>query len=182
MVMKKTRSLQLGFTLIELLVTTGIFLVMTSVVLARYRSYNVKTTVANTAETIVLSLREAQVYGTSGKATTTVATECGGSAFNCPYGVRFISTTPSSYVVFVDKDGNGVYTGVTERVTTVNLPTGATITGMTPASPLNVVFTRPFPDAKINNNPANTSATVTVTGTPNIATVRITSAGQITIE
>lgn len=180
--MKKNRTSQFGFTLIELLVTTGIFLVMTSVVLAKYRSYNVKTNLANTAETIVLSLREAQVYGTSGKMAGAVLTECGGSSFNCPYGVRFISTTPSSYVVFVDKDGNGVYTGIAERVETVNLPVGVFITGMTPASPLNVVFARPFPDAKINNNPANTTATITVSNSINIATIRITSAGQITIE
>ena len=180
--MKKNRTSQSAFTLIELLVTTGIFLLLTSVVLARYRSYNVKTNLANTAEMIVLSLREAQVYGTSGKATTTTAVQCGGSSFNCPYGVRFISTTPSSYVVFADKDGNGVYTGVGERVQTVTLPTGVTITGMTPASPLNVVFKRPFPDALINNNIANTSASVTVSNSTNSAIIRMTSAGQLSIE
>ncbi len=183
--MKKNRTSQSGFTLIELLVTTGIFLVLTSVVLAKYRSYSVKTTVANTAETIVLSLREAQVYGTSGKIASAVSTECGGSAFNCPYGVQFINSA-SSYVVFVDKNDDGSYQAPSELVATVNLPAGMTTTGLTtvvnPMSPLRIVFKRPFPDAKINNNPANTTATITVSNATNSATVRISSAGQITIE
>lgn len=179
--MKKFRTLQFGFTLIELLVTTGIFLVMTSVVLAKYRSYNIKTNLANTAETIVLSLREAQVYGTSGRATSTTAIQCGGSSFNCPYGVRFVQGPPSSYVVFVDKDGNGVYTNLSEKVEIVNFPTGVRILGVNPA-PLWVVFKRPFPDALINDDPTITSASVTVTNDINNAVVRITSAGQISIE
>lgn len=183
--MKKFRTSQSAFTLIELLVTTGIFLVLTSVVLAKYRSYSVKTTVANTAETIVLSLREAQVYGTSGRATSTTAVQCGGSSFNCPYGVR-LTNNATSYTVFVDKNGDGQYNATAERVETITLPTGITTTAIStvipPASPLDIVFARPFPDAKINNNPANTSATITVSNSTNSAIVRITSAGQITIE
>lgn len=182
--MKKFRTSQSAFTLIELLVTTGIFLLLTSVVLAKYRSYSVKTTVANTAETIVLSLREAQVYGTSGKVAAVTGTECGGSAFNCPYGLQFTNNA-TSYVVFADKNGDGSYVA-SELVATVNLPTGITTTGLTtvvaPMSPLRIIFSRPFPDAKINNNPANTSASITVSNSTNSATVRITSAGQISIE
>lgn len=180
--MKKFRTSQSAFTLIELLVTTGIFLVLTSVVLARYHSYNIKTTVVNTAETIALSLREAQVYGTSGKVMATVPTECGGSSFNCPYGARFTNNS-SSYVVFADKDGDGAYTGAPELVATVALPAGITITALEPAPALlDVVFTRPFPDARINNNVANTTASITVSNSTNSAIVRITSAGQISIE
>lgn len=183
--MKKNRTSQFGFTLIELLVTTGIFLILTSVVLAKYRSYDVKTTVANTAETIVLSLREAQVYGTSGKVASATPAECGGSTFNCPYGIQFTNNA-TSYIVFVDKNNDGSYQAPSELVTTVNLPTGITTTGLTtvvaPMSPLRIVFSRPFPDAKINNNPFNTSATITVSNSTNSAIVRITSAGQITIE
>lgn len=177
--MKKNSTSQFGFTLIELLVTTGIFLVMTSVVLAKYRSYSVKTTVANTAETIALSLREAQVYGTSGKVTAGISTECGGSAFSCPYGVR-LTNNATSYIVFVDKDRDGAYTGASELVSTITLPTGITTTAISPGSPLDIVFTRPFPDAKIT--PVSTEATITVSNSANIAVVRITSAGQITIE
>ena len=179
--MKKFRTSQSAFTLIELLVTTGIFLVLTSVVLAKYRSYSVKTTVANTAETIVLSLREAQVYGTSGRATSTTAVQCGGSAFNCPYGVRLIANNPT-YVIFVDKDGSGTYNNVSERVEAINLPSGVNVSALSPNSPLDIVFKRPFPDALINNVLGNLTASFLGSNSTNSATVRMTSAGQITIE
>lgn len=173
----KQRTVKSGFTLVELTITMGIFLLMVSVVLARYRSFGVSADFNNAVEDVVLSLREAQVYGAGGKKS---AVTCGGSAFNCAYGVRF-QDTGTSYIIFVDTDGNGVYDSG-EAIQTNTFPAGITTTGITPASPLSIVFKRPFPDALINGNQSNTSASITLTKSGDSAVVSITSAGQISVQ
>lgn len=169
-----------GFTLVELIVTMGVFLLITSVVLAQYRSFGVNAEFRNAVEGVVLSIREAQVYGAGGK--TAVAKSCGtpSSPFTCPYGVLF-QNLGTSYVVFVDVDGNGVYSSA-EEIQTHNLPSGITTTGITPSSPLSIVFKRPFPDALINNDPNIMSASVTLTKEGKSSVISITSAGQVSIQ
>lgn len=165
-----------GFTLIELLVTLGIFLVMTSVVLARYRSFSVNADFANTVENIILSIREAQVYGSGSKV---AGTACGtpASEFNCAYGVRF-TDGGTSYIIFVDRDDSKTYTGASEMIQSITLPAGVSLT--TASSPLDIVFKRPFPDAIINNGSVN-SATITVSNNSKLQTISITSAGQMSV-
>lgn len=169
-----------GFTLVELLVTLSIFLVMTSVVLARYRSFSVNTDFVNTVEDIVLSLREAQVYGSASKAVE--GGGCGGSVFDCAYGVNFVNGG-TSYVVFVDANVDGMYSS-DEAVQANNFPSGITTTGIPPASPLNVVFKRPFPAAIINNDPINTSASITVSDSKSgkLQKITISSTGMISVQ
>lgn len=168
-------STKSGFTLVELTVTMGIFLLMVSVVLARYRSFGVNADFSNAVENVVLSLREVQVYGAGGKE---AAVMCGTppSSFNCAYGVWFQSSTP--YIIFVDKNDDNVYNGG-EEIQTITLPTGVAM--FTPQSPLSIVFKRPFPDAIINNDSIN-SATITLTKGGNSSDVTITSAGQISVQ
>lgn len=178
----KQRVKKSGFTLVELLVTLSIFLVMTSVVLARYRSFSINADFANTVEGIVLSVREAQVYGSGSRAAGASIT-CGSPAseFSCAYGVRFM-TGGTSYVVFVDRDDSKTYTGAPEMIQSIALPAGVSLS--TTLSPLDIIFKRPFPDATINNNPANTSASVTVSDSRSgkLQTISITSAGQISVQ
>lgn len=54
-----------GFTLIELMVTLAIFTVMTGMVLANYPDFNNKISRDLLVQEVALSIREAQVYGTS---------------------------------------------------------------------------------------------------------------------
>lgn len=71
-----------GFTLVELMVTVGIFVLMTALLLARYNSYYSGTIFTNTAYDIALTIRQAQSYGISVKASED-------ANFSYAYGVRF---------------------------------------------------------------------------------------------
>ena len=180
----KRLSIKSGFTLVELAITTGTFLLLVSVVLARYRSFGINTDFNNAVENVVLSLREAQVYGAGGKTAGGVMCGTPPSSFSCAYGVHFQSLG-TSYIVFVDTDGNGVYdSGTDGLVQTVTLPSGVSILeiniGGTLESPLSVVFKRPFPDALINNGLSNASISLTKNG--DSSSVTITPAGQISTQ
>jgi len=56
---------KLGFTVVELLVTVSIFTIVMSIILANYPQFNSRIVLENMAHQIALSIREAQVYGTS---------------------------------------------------------------------------------------------------------------------
>lgn len=179
--MIKQRILKSGFTLIELLVTIGVFLLITGVVLARYRSFGIGAEFSNAVENVVLSLREAQVYGAGSKVTGS-GMMCGSppSAFSCAYGVHF-TNNGASYVIFVDQDGNKDYAASgSEAIQTIDLPEGISITIPPALSDLDIVFKRPFPDAIINDT--LDSASITVTSITKSHTITVTSAGQISVQ
>jgi Tfp pilus assembly protein FimT len=78
-----------AFTLIELMVTVGIFVLMTALILARYNSYYSGTVFTNMAYDVALTMRQAQTYGISVKATT-------GVDFTGSYGVNFLHSSPNN--------------------------------------------------------------------------------------
>lgn len=175
--MNISHSTRSGFTLVELLVVTGVFFMITSVVLARYRTYNVGAEFTNAVEGIVLALREAQVYGSGSKAGSVA---CGPSAFNCAFGVNF-TNGGTSYTIFADTSTiNNAYDSG-EAIQTVILPSGVSLSSVS-LNPLNIVFKRPFPDATINNSAANTEASITVSQGTKSQTIRITSTGLISVQ
>lgn len=186
-------SAKRGFTLVELLVTIGIFIFMTSVVLAKYRSFSTNSDFSNVVEGLVLSLREAQVYGVGSKTAGGISCGSPASPFNCAYGIYLSKASGSngSYTVFVDVDKDGLYTASDMVVQTVSLGNTSdilisdiTINGIN-TDTLAVTFKRPNPDAIINGDINNTSASITIkkgtTGT-NSNTVNITSSGQISVQ
>ncbi|MBI2004934.1 prepilin-type N-terminal cleavage/methylation domain-containing protein [Patescibacteria group bacterium] len=59
------RALPGGFTLVELLVVVSIMLIITSTLLLQQRKFNSATLMRTLAYNIALSIRQAQVYGTS---------------------------------------------------------------------------------------------------------------------
>lgn len=191
-----------GFTLVELLVTIGIFMVMTSVVLAKYRSFSTNSDFANAVEGLVLSLREAQVYGVGSKtAGGTVCPPAPESAFNCAYGIYLskVDGENGSYVIFVDANKDGSYNTGEPVVQTVSLWNPSEIWifeiavdkivngihGITNPNTLTVTFKRPNPDAIINGDPNNTSVQITLkkgVAQTNSSVVNVTSAGQMWIQ
>lgn len=182
-----------GFTIVELLVTIGIFAVMVSVVLANYRVFNTNSDFANSVENVVLSLREAQVYGVGAK--TTGATLCGASAssFECAYGVHF--SISGQYDFFVDTNGNGIIDGG-ESTETISLGNGTTVTGLQCTTPggtsacangaVNITFRRPIPDAFIAESAfqsgSDNEVEITVSNGAKIGKVAISSTGQMSIQ
>lgn len=183
-----TRTLQSsGFTLVELLVTLGIFMVMTGVVLANYRTYNTGALFANASEDIVLALRQAQVYGVGSKGE--------GTSFTTPYGVYFLRSTPSQIIIFADKDSNGLYSSADDTmIETIKWPsnvkidasTGITCDADSNASVVGVTFNRPNPSAVITKSTLADCANlgkikIIDTNTNKTVSVTITTAGQISL-
>ncbi len=156
-----------GFTLIELLVTVSIMVIITSLLMVRQSRFNSSTLLRSLAYSVALSVRQAQVYGTSAFGTTTSnSTVCGTNTFQNSacfvqgYGV-FIDTTtvanPTTYILFADLNNNGTYdTG--EDVKTYSLGNGYSIAKICVNAGLNqycsstihklsILFRRPNPDA-----------------------------------
>lgn len=153
------RALPGGFTLVELLVVVSIMLIITSTLLLQQRKFNSATLMRTLAYNIALSIRQAQVYGTSVVGTTTTS----GITFAAGYGIYF--STPGSYRLFADINNNGRYVA-SESQQTFTLGSGYTISNfcavVTPSSyycktggtgtnitSIAISFKRPNPDAQL---------------------------------
>ena len=186
------RKLVGGFNMVELLITISILAIMTTVALANFRTFGKKSELSNTAESVVLALRQAQVYGVTTKGG---GAPCGGSSFDCAYGVHVdASTNPQKIIIFADADDDSKYTNG-ELVETIPL-SGVTISVSCMISSflvadcgpgyrrLDVTFKRPSPDAIIYGflGPNYQSGSITLTAGVNTVTVTVTETGQISLK
>ncbi len=101
---KKSRS---GFTLIELVVVTGIFVIVTGIILANYSRFSSSIVLENVAYDIALSIRQSQTYGM-------IVREFGtGTGIFPAYGTYFYSggNGASEFYIFADTEGadNKIY-------------------------------------------------------------------------
>lgn len=101
------RKASTGFTLIELLVVISIMLVLSSVFLLRQQKFDSSTLLRSMAYSIALSVRQAQVFGSSIRETSV-----GSGTFATSYGVYMSTGDLSHYYLFAD-NGDGVYSGDT---------------------------------------------------------------------
>lgn len=179
-----------GFSLIELLVAVSIFVVISTVILANHSRFNSSVLLGALAYDIALSVREAQVYGTSVREF--------GSSFQVGYGVRF--SDASSYVFFVDTNMNYSYDdGVDSIIRTYAVGRGHTISYFCGTSSegieecsntdgitnLDIVFFRPDPDAFITSNePGIYSSGRIVVSSPagDTRSITVASTGQISVQ
>lgn len=190
-----------GFTLIELLAVTTIIVIITLVLLLRQSKLDSSTILRSLAYSVALSVRQAQVYGTS------VLGSASGAGVNYApaYGLYFSSATPSSYVLFADFNNNGVYDSGTETVKVFSLNAGYIVseacakltngqrctgaddsTGSHTTNSVTILFKRPNPDAIFATDVGGESYVSgyvqvrSVDGTTR--SVLITSAGQISVQ
>ena len=91
-----------GFTLIELLVSISIFIIITSVAIWNNNAFNSSVLLTDLGYEIALSVRQAQVYGTTVKAPSLCVNGSCSSYFTSGYGVDFNITQPSQYILFED--------------------------------------------------------------------------------
>lgn len=102
-------NLQKGFGLVELLVTLGIVGVIMSVVMMNQSRYLDSAVLANQADSMALSVAEAQAYGIGVREVA-----AGSSEFSAPYGLTasLLSNGSSTvYLFFADRNNNRVYDG-----------------------------------------------------------------------
>jgi len=187
-----------GFTLIELLIVITIMLLLTSFFLLRQQSFNSSTILRSLTYSVALSVRQAQVYGTSVRA---FGVEFGGEFTAKSYGVHFINTQDDNYVLFADLNDNGQYDGG-ELVQAFELRQGYTInkfcgilasggsehcTDGGGLQTLSIYFRRPNPDAQFTPSPspggAYSSAYVLIASPTGNAARRVTvyPTGQIEV-
>ena len=101
-----------GFSLVELMVSISIFMVITSITLVNYPKFSNKLSLDLLAEDMALSLRQAQIFGSS------VLGAKGGSgstkAFS-EYGIHLDDpdnyTAEYNYILFADINGSRSYNG-----------------------------------------------------------------------
>ncbi|MCX6715956.1 MAG: prepilin-type N-terminal cleavage/methylation domain-containing protein [Candidatus Taylorbacteria bacterium] len=163
------KAMNRGFTVVELLVSLAIFVAMTSVIVAKFGTFNQSTLLTDTAYDVALIVRLAQSYGLSVKS----ATQIGSGNFSYPYGVDFnifsatscgsASSNATTLVLFADYDGatddmcdsndvsirpyllvRGAYlSGLCVGADTTACYNGGSVTR------INVSYQRPNPEAKI---------------------------------
>lgn len=94
-----------GFTLVELMVVLAIIVTITSIALTSQSSFNKTLILANTAYDIALTLRSAETYGISSRAS--------GAAVNVGYGVHLASgdINANSFILFADTSGGASCVG-----------------------------------------------------------------------
>ena len=194
-----------GFTLIELLVVCAIIIVITAIVLVDNNKFGGEVTLENLAYDIALSVRQTQVYG--------IAVErFGTSNFSAGYGMHFSLSSPTTYILFADEDGTGIYdpnTSPSEIVDTDTIQQGYAITGLcvipntggsqtcNSVSEVDILYVRPEPEAYISasqsgsppsciqNQSANCNyeAQITLTAPDGVTrTVVVDATGQISVQ
>ncbi len=186
-------KLKRGFTLIELLVVLAIFIVITSVVLARQNRFSSDILLSDVAYQIAISIRQAQVYGLGVRSVGGV-TKGVDITYDTGYGIHFEGPLPaSSYIFFPDLNKNGIADVVNGTLET-SLSTPGTISydlsrgqkivsvcatnangngclsglsgvkgGSGNASSLNVIYIRPDPTAKISDDQGVSYNTLVIT-------------------
>jgi len=183
-----------GFTIVELLIVSSIFVVITSVLLVRFSSFNSTIITTNLAYDVALSIRKAQSFGLnvrnfdSGNETV----------FDTGYGIHFESTSNTSYLFFADLNKNVKYSS-NELVEVFNIGGGHTIKKFCAVisgsnqncsdrgdiDDLDIVFIRPEPDAHIKSHEPDItyeSAIITVVSSSGAEReIRVFSTGQISI-
>jgi len=147
-----------GFSMIELVITTGIMVLITTIVLVNHAAFGGNILVGALAYDVGLSVRQAQVFGLSVR-----EFGVGTGAFDVGYGVHFDINDSSSYRIFADIDKNKTFdvSDGTEEVFSIGQGYSiARVCGTTPSSiercsntdgisVLDITFIRPDPDAYI---------------------------------
>lgn len=180
-----------GFTLVELLVVVALIVLITAAVLVRQARFDSSTLLRSLSYSVALSVRQAQVYGTSIVGVQSGATKVYASA----YGIYF--NGPDSYAVYADINSNGTYDSATDvLIQAYQMGAGYQITKFCGIKAdrsqncsvtwLSVYFKRPNPDALFADSAGDTltGAYIQIASTNDAANTRsitVTSTGQISV-
>lgn len=203
------RLVQAGFTLIELIVVSAIILILTSFILFQQGKFNSATLLRSLSYSMALTVRQAQVYGTSVRGFSVGASTA--VTFGSGYGVYFptAGVSPYQYYLFADSPGGDGQrsSGGSEDASPPSpftLGKGYTVSRLcvrvgqnTPdctVTSLTVFFRRPNPEACISSSaapgacvegaaPIYSSAYVEVksSGNGDTRSIKIVDTGQIAI-
>ncbi|MBL7057708.1 prepilin-type N-terminal cleavage/methylation domain-containing protein [Patescibacteria group bacterium] len=136
---------QAGFTLVEMLVSVSIIGIMSTMYFTNYNKGGVGVDLSSAAEEMASKIRIAQNYSLGTKKFNYVTPLSN-------WGVHFdYENNDNSYKVFADLNGNYIF-DEGEEYSTTYLPRNVRITGVTIASPVDVIFLPPDPRTYINGD------------------------------
>ena len=173
--MKKSRR---GFTLVELIISMAIFSLMTTLVIANFRSASSQRLLRSQANALASVFKQAQVQALSGKPFNS-AVPVGG------YGVllSICSVPPCAVTLFADVNGDFTYDGAAEKIEDFALGQNVTLTALSLAAPVAVVYKPPSAFVCINGKCSETAPvqiTLTAYQTASSQIVKLNpSSGQI---
>jgi prepilin-type N-terminal cleavage/methylation domain-containing protein len=170
-----------GFTLLELIVVVAIFGILSVVSLSGYQGFGLQMRLANTAYDVALTIRQAQLYGASGKSLSDVTSgdvadlsysmnfTNGNSKYSMKYIIGVGSETIEKEYVFSSDYTIGVYQGSVSSV----------------CSSAKIKYTRPNPEPSLlcDNNTASSPIIIRIenTKTADVRYVNIYNNGQISV-
>lgn len=171
------------------MITVAIIMIVTTIVVVKYGSFNSTMLLKSQAYEMALSLREAQVFAISVRTGSEGAT-----AFRDAYGLHFTTATPNQYLLFLDTNESGVYDEGEEinepliidaRFGIASIATGANCTEA--VDNLSVTFRRPDFDAHIataeNNQLTAACITIVPGNDPNASrVVYVGATGQVEVQ
>lgn len=144
------------------MVVTGIFMILSGVVLSTNARFGNLIILQNLAHDMALSVRQAQVYGIAVR-------RYEAANFDVSYGIHFSlpgEDAPTIYELFADVNRNGAYDDGDAIINSTNVNPGYTLTDLCvrsttgvedcAVSSVDVVFRRPEPDACVSEGGANT--------------------------
>ncbi len=186
-----------GFTIVELVVVVAIVLIITGFTLLRHSRFDSTTLLRSLTYSIALSVRQAQVYGTSVRGVGNP----GAITYAPGFGVQFSSGEPTRYFLFADVDGDQVRdTTPDETVTTHNLGRSFSIRNFCAVTAggtetcsntgaltsLTIYFRRPDPEATIITSAgggpyAYAYIEVQSSADSGVRSIKVTSVGQIAV-
>ena len=176
-----------GFTLVEIILVVFITVIISSMVIFRYRDFSDSIELENMATDVTLAVREAQVFGISSRGTTSM------ESFFHGYGISLTSADLHSYISFIDSHGDNLwYDSSNEQLrktvfkqgysikdicaTPLSLPEDCTITE------LNILFQRPNVNAIIKTAEDSTSTKARIeliSPSGNTANINVSETGQV---
>ncbi len=192
--------IQKGFTLIEIITVLAIFAIVSGIVLFNYGKFRSDTILTNMAYEMALSIREAQIFGVSVRTPGTVAPTSPGYAKS--YGIYVPPGTTDQYYLFLDENNDNIFDGtsctnpgydtcvtpyklssnikitkIDVRLGGISCPSGLVSDG------LHIVFKRPNPEPKLNDNPNIEEVQITLTSSDGITKrfVRVFNNGQVSV-
>lgn len=172
-----------GFTLLEVLVTLSIVVIVASLIFANYPKFKEGISLKKTSQEIALTIREAQNYALSVK-------EFEGKYES--YGVHFEISSPKSYFIFSDLNGDNKYDSPGEKVKEFIIQTNDKIldlcgydTGyVCDQNYLDIIFMRPTPVVTLKSDIKDYSGVKIVITSPRNKekSVIVWMSGQVSIE
>ena len=136
--------------------------------MVNYHSTNKRSEISMVKQKVASSIRSAQNNSLGSKTYDGINTPGGG------WGVHFDLASSTQYIIFADKNapnGNQAY-DAGEAIEIKTLPVGVTISSLSPANVVDIVFFPPDPVTYINGL-NNTNAQITLLENINNSTVRV---------